>query len=125
MKTKNEEKNLVSLEIKKINKKNKEIEWTNTLEIPYEKEEENKMIDPINISVQITSEFSPFHEPEMNTFEFQDQNTTTIVHLIKKDNKKITTEEKSLALKTLFENKVISQKEFNEKMEQIIAELSK
>lgn len=118
------ENNLINLEIKKINKTNKEIEWTDTLEIPYEKQEkENKQINPIHN--RITSEFSPFHEPDMNTIEFENQDTTTVVKLIKKDNEKATIEEKTLALKTLLDNKVISQKEYDEKMKQIIAEIAK
>lgn len=125
MRTNNKsEKNLINLEIKKINKTNKEIEWTDTLEIPYEKEEkENKKINSIHN--RITSEFSPFHEPDMNTIEFENQDTTTVVNLIKKNNEKATIEEKTLALKTLLENKVISQKEYDEKMKQIISEISK
>lgn len=122
MKNKNSNPKTISVEVKKVNKLNKEIEWTGTLEIPYEKNDnqENNLNDNKD---QTTSHLNPFHEPNMNTIEFNNNNTTTIVNLIKDNNFKITTEEKTVALKVLLDNKIISQEEFEEKNKLIIQEI--
>lgn len=124
MKNKDSNSKTISVDVKKINKSNKEIEWTSTLEIPYEKQDnqENNLNDNKDQSMQ---HFNPFHEPNMNTIEFDNNNTTTIVNLIKNDNFKITIEEKSAALKVLLDNKIISQKEFEEKIKLIAPRIPK
>ncbi|WP_022935365.1 hypothetical protein ACJA28_00125 [Mesomycoplasma moatsii] len=134
--------NKINVDIKRINNKTKQIEWTETLEIPYEaqrqiSEEEKRKIEeiyskkegnfvddrksnPLLNTLVLNMELNPFHQQSMNTLEFKREDTTTIVNISKKDNSEtIGYKEEIEALKKLLENKIITEKEFEEKKELI------
>lgn len=139
--TKNE--NKIHIEVKKINKQSRKIEWTETLEIPYEINEnlskEDKEIieanyinkdnekvfvkDPnplLNTSV-LEMEANPFHQPSMNTieFNFEEEESIVLTNISKNNNEQVTKEEELIALQKLFENNIISKKEYEEKIKLI------
>ncbi len=126
--------------IKKINKNSQKIEWTDTLEIPYEKKEdvisnEEKQIieqqfskkdknnnsnfenDSFFNSRILSMEFNPFYQPSMNTIEFSGPNTIIIADIAKNNNEQIDFNEKMLVLERLLKDEIITKEEFNAKKE--------
>ncbi len=133
------EQNKINIEIKKMDKKTKNIEWTETLEIPYEKVE--KQVQPINPTIEEEQEIqnsnlqikeglintrvldmklNPFHQPSMNTYEFEDSETKIIATITKNNGEPIESNEEIKALEKLLENKIITEKEFEKKKELIL-----
>ena len=136
------EENKINVEVKKVNKKTKEIEWTETLEIPYEvsqkiSEEEKRRIEEkysnnkneinndrelnplLNTSV-LQMEANPFHQPSMNTIEFDKEDTIIIANISKENDDEINENDELKALEKLLENKIINEKEFEEKKKIIL-----
>lgn len=131
----------INLEIKKINKNTNVVEWTDTLEIPYEnkkisveekKEIEREFLNNYNqdqkskkinneslLNTKILNmEANPFYQPSMNTFEFaKNDNTVILATITKNDNSKTTFEDEIKALEKLCEMNVITKEELNEKKE--------
>ncbi|MBD5423093.1 MAG: SHOCT domain-containing protein [Mycoplasma sp.] len=134
--------NKLNVEIKRINKKTKQVEWTDTIEIPYEKNNEKVSIElkkdmenkdvfvpkekeELKITLdQNTKMPNPFHQPSMNTIEFERNNTTTIIS-ITKDNETITYNDKLKALDDLLNSNIITKKEFDEKKQLILSQMNK
>lgn len=139
-----EENKKINIEVKKINNKNNEIEWTKTLEIvkenpneisKTEKEEivkkyslNNKIVDNSlpkqnynTISVDMS--YNPFHQPHMNTMEFRNDNEDTIIlaNIVDSTNK-ISVHTEMMVLEKLLEDKIITEEEFLKKKQLILEE---
>lgn len=131
----------INIEVKKVNKKTKQIEWTDTLEIPYEVDEKISDEDKKTIADEISKrqekdsnkkensllnttvlkmEGNPFHQPSMNTYEFEKDDTIIIANISKDNNESISENDEIKALEKLLENKIISNKEFEEKKKIIL-----
>lgn len=129
----------IRVEVKQINKNSKEIEWSKTLEIPYEKinNEVETLKEELNSS-PLTNENSntslnnnketndiflkhdnPFYQPNMNTIEFDKNDTLIIADIIKPNNEKVEHVDELRALEKLLENEIISEIEFMEKKRKI------
>lgn len=132
----------INVEVKKVNKKTKQIEWTDTLEIPYEVDEKISDEDKKTIADEISKrqekdnnkkensllnttvlkmEGNPFHQPSMNTYEFEKDDTIIIANISKDNNESISENDKIKALEKLLENKIINDKEFEEKKKIILS----
>lgn len=137
------EENKMNVEVKKIKKSSKEVEWTKTLEIPYDTDnkiskEEKKQIEAqygkkaddistnknenflLNTTV-LNMESNPFHQSSMNTIEFEDEDFLIQAVILKEDNSEANHEEEILALEKLLENNIITKKEFEEKKQIILS----
>ncbi len=132
----------INVEVKKVNKKTKQIEWTDTLEIPYEVDEKISDEDKKTIADEISKrqekdnnkkensllnttvlkmEGNPFHQPSMNTYEFENDDNVIIANISKDNNESISENDEIKALEKLLENKIINDKEFEEKKKIILS----
>lgn len=139
------ETNKLNVEVKKINNKTKQIEWTETIQIEYEPKSnssDNKSFiqeEKHNLNNLKTEEsfsfknnydkteenFSlknnPFHQPNMNTIEFNCSETTIIANIMKYDSTNLVSkDEELLAIEKLLERKIITKEEFEEKRKIIL-----
>lgn len=128
----------IKVEVKQINKNSKEIEWSKTLEIPYEKSnyesniqkeelnssslpnKDNKSLNHNKTKDIFLKQDNPFYQPNMNTIEFDKNDTLIIADIIKPNNEQVEYFDELRALEKLLENEIISEAEFIEKKQKII-----
>ncbi len=134
------EQNKINIEVKKVNKESKKIEWTETIEIPYDvevkkntknttndKQEKNltsnsdsKDNNPLINTTVINMENNPFYQPSMNTLEFDRGDTMLIADVNNESSEEVTKEQKIAALEKLFKDKIIDTKEFESKRKLVL-----
>lgn len=137
-----EENKKINIEVKKINNKNNEIEWTKTLEIVKEnvneipEEEKNEIVKKYSLNnknsdknstkqnyttVLVDMSSNPFHQPHMNTIEFKNQNEDTIILAnIISPNNQINAHTEMMVIEKLLEDKIITKEEFSKKKQLIL-----
>ena len=121
----------LNIEIQRVNKNSKKIEWTETIELPYENKKESEVKVQLDQSDSLVNTRAielgknPFYQPTMNTFEFENEteDELLIVNLTKETstyNNEININDKLLALDKLYEDKIISKREYNKKKNKIL-----
>ena len=103
----------LNIEIQRVNKNSKKIEWTETIELPYENKKESEVKVQLDQSDSLVNTRAielgknPFYQPTMNTFEFENEteDELLIVNLTKETstyNNEININDKLLALDKLY-----------------------